>query len=399
MNQNQSPGNMINGQINSILKGQQDSSLRKIGEKIVNKKRILAEEGVLLFEKGNLAYLGALANYVRESLHGNKTYFNRNFHVEPTNVCVFSCAFCSYSKLYAHKEEGWELSISQMMDRVKKYDGKPVTEVHIVGGVHPKMNLYFFAELLQKIKSHRPELHIKGFTAVELDYMFRKAKLTVEEGLQLLHNAGLDSLPGGGAEIFDEKIREQICADKVDANGWLNIHRNAHLMGLHSNATMLYGHIENYKHRIDHMERLRSLQDETGGFNTFIPLKFRNKGNDMSEIHESSVLEDMKVYAVSRIFLDNFAHIKAYWPMLGRQRAQLTLSFGVNDLDGTIDDSTKIYSMAGSEEQNPSLSTAELVALIKQVKREPVERDTLYNEIRNYENIDPSLLNTGTFYN
>ncbi len=390
---------MINGQINSILEGQQDSSLRKIGEKIVNKKRILAEEGVLLFEKGDLAYLGALANHVRESLHGNKTYFNRNFHVEPTNVCVFSCAFCSYSKLYAHKEEGWELSISQMMDRVKKYDGKPVTEVHIVGGVHPKMNLYFFAELLQKIKSHRPELHIKGFTAVELDYMFRKAKLSVKDGLQVLHESGLDSLPGGGAEIFDEKIREQICADKVDATGWLNIHRNAHLMGLPSNATMLYGHIENYGHRIDHMERLRTLQDETGGFNTFIPLKFRNKGNDMSNIPETSVLEDMKVYAVSRIFLDNFAHIKAYWPMLGRQRAQLTLSFGVNDLDGTIDDSTKIYSMAGSEEQNPSLSTAELVALIKQVKREPVERDTLYNEIRNYENIDASLLNTGSFYN
>lgn len=399
MNRNQSLGNMFNGQINSILKSQQDLSLRNIGEKIVNKKRILAEEGVLLFEKGDLAYLGALANHVRESLHGNKTYFNRNFHVEPTNVCVFSCAFCSYSKLYAHKEEGWELSISQMMDRVKKYDGKPVTEVHIVGGVHPKMNLYFFAELLQKIKSYRPELHIKGFTAVELDYMFRKAKLSVKDGLQLLHEAGLDSLPGGGAEIFDDNIRKQICADKVDADGWLNIHRNAHLLGLHSNATMLYGHIENYSHRIDHMERLRTLQDETGGFNTFIPLKFRNKGNDMSDIHESSVLEDMKVYAVSRVFLDNFAHIKAYWPMLGRQRAQLTLSFGVNDLDGTIDDSTKIYSMAGSEEQNPSLSTAELVALIKQVKREPVERDTLYNEIRNYKNIDPSLLNTGSYYN
>jgi aminodeoxyfutalosine synthase len=399
MNRNQRQRNMSNVQINSILKGQQDSALRKIGEKIVNKKRILAEEGVLLFEKGNLAYLGALANHIRETLHGNKTYFNRNFHVEPTNVCVFSCAFCSYSKLYAHKEEGWELSIDQMMDRVKKYDGEPVTEVHIVGGVHPKMNLYFFAELLQKIKSHRPELHIKGFTAVELDYMFRKAKLSVKDGLQLLHKAGLDSLPGGGAEIFDDNIRKQICADKVDANGWLNIHRDAHLTGMHSNATMLYGHIENYSHRLDHMERLRSLQDETGGFNTFIPLKFRNKGNDMSNIQESSVLEDMKVYAVSRIFLDNFPHIKAYWPMLGRQRAQLTLSFGVNDLDGTIDDSTKIYSMAGSEEQNPSLSTAELVALIKQVKREPVERDTLYNEIRNYKNVDPAPLNSGSLYN
>src|SRR5580698_11235874 len=203
--------------------------LQPIGEKILNQQRITPEEGILLFEKGSLPFLGALANHVRERLHGHKTYFNRNFHIEPTNVCVFTCQFCSYSRLYAHRDEGWELSQQQMLDIVKSYDGKPVTEVHIVGGVHPKMNLEFFAELLQKIKAHRPGLHIKGFTAVELDYMFRKAKLTVDEGIQRLHRAGLDSLPGGGAEIFDEKIREQICADKVDANGWLNIHRNAHL--------------------------------------------------------------------------------------------------------------------------------------------------------------------------
>jgi aminodeoxyfutalosine synthase len=390
---------MNNAQINVIVERQQDSGLRKIGEKIINKKRIFFEDGVILFEKAGLPYLGALANFVRESLHGDKTYFNRNFHIEPTNVCVFSCDFCSYSRLYAHREEGWELSIDQMMDTVKKYDEKPVTEVHIVGGVHPKMNLYFFAELLQKIKTHRPDLHVKGFTAVELDYMFRKAKLSAEEGMKILHEAGLDSLPGGGAEIFDEEIRKQICADKVNSGGWLNIHRTAHLMGMHSNATMLYGHIENYNHRIDHMERLRSLQDETGGFNTFIPLKFRNKGNDMSDIQESSVLEDMKVYAVSRIYMDNFAHIKAYWPMLGRQSAQLTLSFGVNDLDGTIDDSTKIYSMAGSEEQHPSLTTTELVALIKQAKREPVERDTLYNEIRNFKDADLSSMANSPYYN
>ncbi len=178
---------------------------------------------------------------------------------------------------------------------VKKYDGKPVTEVHIVGGVHPKMNLYFFTELLQKIKAHRPDLHIKGFTAVELDYMFRKAKLSVEEGMKILQEAGLDSLPGGGAEIFDSEIRKQICEDKVDADGWLNIHRNAHLLGMHTNATMLYGHIENYGHRIDHMERLRTLQDQTGGFNTFIPLKFRNKGNDMSHVAESTIIEDYEI--------------------------------------------------------------------------------------------------------
>ena len=332
-------------------------------------------------------------------MHGDKTYFNRNFHIEPTNVCVFACKFCSYSRLYAHREEGWELSIEQMMDIVKSYDGKPVTEVHIVGGVHPKMNLYFFANLLRTIKQHRPDLHIKGFTAVELDYMFRKAKLSVEDGLKILHKAGLDSLPGGGAEIFHPEIREQICADKVDADGWLNIHKTAHQLGMHSNATILFGHIEKYWHRIDHMERLRQLQDETHGFNTFIPLKFRNKDNDMSNVPESSVIEDMKMYAVARLYLDNFPHLKAYWPMLGRQNAQFALSFGVNDLDGTIDDTTKIYSMAGSEEQTPSLTTTQLVSLIKQVRREPVERDTLYNEIKNYKDIDVAELQVNPLYN
>ena len=371
-----------------IVASSKDEDLQRIGTKILNKQRISFDDGVLLFQRGSLAYLGALANYVREEKHGNKTYFNRNFHIEPTNVCVFSCKFCSYSQLYAHREEGWELSIEQMMHIVKSYDGKPVTEVHIVGGVHPKLNLAFFVELLKTIKAHRPELHIKGFTPVELDYMFRKAKVTTEEGMKQAHEAGLDSLPGGGAEIFHPEIRTQICDDKVDAEGWLNIHKTAHKLGMHSNATMLYGHVEEYWHRIDHMERLRQLQDGTGGFNTFIPLKFRNKNNDMSNVPESTVIEDMKMYAVARLYLDNFPHIKAYWPMLGRKNAQLTLSFGVNDIDGTIDDSTKIYSMAGSEEQNPSMSTAQLVNLIKQVKRQPIERDTIYNEIRDYSDVD-----------
>ncbi|MDI9365245.1 MAG: aminofutalosine synthase MqnE [Flavobacterium sp.] len=371
-----------------IVAAAKDQDLQRIGNKILNKQRISFNDGVILFQKGSLSYLGTLANYVREQKHGNKTYFNRNFHIEPTNVCVFSCKFCSYSQLYAHREEGWELSIEQMMHIVKSYDGKPVTEVHIVGGVHPKLNLPFFIELLKAIKAHRPALHIKGFTPVELDYMFRKAKLSTKEGMKLAHEAGLDSLPGGGAEIFHPEIRTQICDDKVDAEGWLNIHKTAHQLGMHSNATMLYGHIEQYWHRIDHMDRLRQLQDETGGFNTFIPLKFRNQNNNMSHVAESTVIEDMKMYAVARLYLDNFSHIKAYWPMLGRKNAQLTLSFGVNDIDGTIDDSTKIYSMAGSEEQTPSMSTAQLVTLIKQVKRQPVERDTVYNEIRDYSNID-----------
>ncbi|MFY8004009.1 MAG: aminofutalosine synthase MqnE [Chitinophagaceae bacterium] len=370
--------------IELLVANQQDAHLKQIGYKVLNRERLQFDDGVKLFEKAELAYAGALANWVREQKHGNITYFNRNFHIEPTNVCVFSCSFCAYSRLYANREEGWELSIQQMLDIVKSYDNKPVTEVHIVGGVHPKMNMAFFLELLRAIKAHRPSLHIKAFTPVELDYMFRKAKLSYEEGMKQAKEAGLDSLPGGGAEIFHPEIRQQICADKVDADGWLAIHKAAHNLGMHSNATLLYGHIEQYWHRVDHMQRLRDLQDETGGFNTFIPLKFRNKDNDMSHVPESSVIEDMRMYAISRLYMDNFNHIKAYWPMLGRQNAQLTLSYGVNDIDGTIDDTTKIYSMAGSEEQNPSMNTAQLVNLIEQAGRIAVERDTLYHTIRNY---------------
>jgi len=374
--------------IEVIISAETDSTLQKIGTKIIHNERLLFEEGVYLFEHASLPYVGALANWKRESLHGDKTYFNKNFHIEPTNVCVFSCKFCSYSKLYAHKEEGWELTVDQMLDIVKSYDGKPVTEVHIVGGVHPKLTLEFFLELMRAIKAHRPDLHIKAFTPVELEYMFRKAKVSVEEGMRLAKEAGLDSLPGGGAEIFHPEIREQICADKATADQWLHIHKTAHELGMHSNATLLYGHIESFSHRIDHMERLRQLQDQTKGFNTFIPLKFRNSNNEMSNVPESILLDDLKMYAISRLYLDNFPHVKAYWPMLGRDAAQLTLSYGVNDIDGTIDDTTKIYSMAGSEEQNPAMTTAQLVALIKQAKRAPIERGTLYNVIKDYSTVE-----------
>ena len=372
--------------LNSILSNSSlDEDLRSIANKVLQQERLSEEEGVLLFEKGELGYLGALANHVSNRLHGNKVYFNKNFHIEPTNVCVVTCNFCSYSRQYKHRDDGWELSIDEMLDMVRKYENIPVTEVHIVGGVHPKMNLEFFCEVISKIKAMRPDLHIKGFTAVELDYMFRKAKLTRQEGMKMLNDAGLQSLPGGGAEIFDDAIRQEICPDKVDADGWLDIHRTAHNLGMHSNATMLYGHIESYKHRVDHMSRLRQLQDETGGFNCFIPLKFRNGDNDMSHVPEVSIIEDMRLYAIARIFMDNFKNLKAYWPMLGRQSAQMTLSFGVNDLDGTIDDSTKIYSMAGSEEQTPAMSTEEICDLITAVHKTPVERDTLYNELQVFE--------------
>lgn len=368
-----------------------DEMLKSIAKKVDGGERITDQECLALFERGDLGFVGALANAVREKKHGDKTFFNRNFHIEPTNVCVFSCKFCSYSRLYAKREEGWELSIDEMVNIVKSYDGKPVTEVHIVGGVHPKMNLDYFIELLQKVRAHRPELHIKAFTAVELDYMFRKAKVSVEEGMRILKNAGLQSLPGGGAEIFHEEIRKEIAADKVDGDGWLRIHEVAHNLGMHSNATMLYGHIEKFEHRIDHMRRLRDLQDKTKGFNTFIPLKFRNSNNDMSGVPESILKEDMRMYAIARIYLDNFAHLKAYWPMLGRHNAQLSLSFGVDDIDGTIDDSTRIYSMAGSEEQSPTMTTEELVNLILQAGRRPIERDTLYNEVNDFTESVPGF--------
>ncbi len=362
-----------------------DEQINKISSKVFNGERISDDDALYLFKYAELSEIGVLANYVREKKNGKYTYFNRNFHIEPTNLCVFSCKFCSYSQEYKHKEEGWEMTIEQMLNKVKAYDGIPITEVHIVGGVHPKMDVQFFGELLSQIKNHRPDLHIKAFTAVELDYMFRKGKMTTKEGMEFLISKGLNSIPGGGAEIFDEVTRLEIAGDKCDSNKWLEIHQTAHESGIRSNCTMLYGHIETYEHRVDHMRRLRELQDKTKGFQTFIPLKFRNSDNDMSHVAEVTLIEDLKVYGISRIYLDNFDHVKAYWPMLGRSSAQLTQSFGVDDLDGTIDDSTKIYSMAGSEEQNPTLSTDELIDLIRQSGRIPVERDTLYNIVKVYE--------------
>jgi len=379
---------MENSHIDLLIAAQTDANLKKIAAKIKDGERITVEEGILLFEKGELNFLGGLANFIREKKNGTNTYFNRNFHIEPTNHCVFDCKFCSYSRLLKDKLDAWELSEEQMLDIVRGYVGKNVTEVHIVGGVHPKMNLHYFAGLLKKIKEISPGIHIKAFTAVELEYMFRKSKVNYEEGFTILKHHGLDSIPGGGAEIFDEEIRKQICEDKCTSTEWLAIHEAGHKLGVPSNATMLYGHIENYAHRIDHMNRLRNLQDKTKGFNTFIPLKFRNKDNQMSNVPEVSIIEDLKNYAVSRIFMDNFVHIKAYWPMIGRNTAQLSLNFGVDDIDGTIDDTTKIYSMAGSEEQNPALSTEQLVQLIKQVGKRPVERDTLYNVVKDYSEVD-----------
>jgi aminodeoxyfutalosine synthase len=250
-----------------------------------------------------------------------------------------------------------------------------------VGGVHPSYDLHYWGSLIRKIKEHRPTLHVKAFSAVELEYMITKTGCTIEEGLRLLKEYGLDSIPGGGAEIFDEELRKMICDEKASSQMWLNIHESAHKLGISSNATMLYGHIENYAHRIDHLERLRSLQDRTHGFNAFIPLKFKKSNNNMSYLGEVNVMEDLRNYAVSRIYLDNFPHIKAYWPMTGKETAQLALSFGADDMDGTIDDTTKIYSMAGSDEGNPAMTSDEISKLIREAGFVPAERDSLYNTI------------------
>ena len=375
-------------QLDTLLKDQNlPEQHRLIAEKIKNNQRVSFDEGVYLYEKAELPYLGILANFIRESRHGNNTYFNRNFHIEPTNLCVYDCKFCSYSVLIKQKSEGWEYTLEDMLNIVKKYDGEPVTEAHIVGGVLPQYDMAFYMNLFTEIKKHRSDLHIKALTPVEYHYIFKKAKVDYATGMKMMKEAGLDSMPGGGAEIFHPDIRNEIAKDKCNADQWLQIHEEWHKLGMRSNATMLYGHIEKYWHRVDHMERLRQLQDKTGGFQTFIPLKFRNQDNQMSHIAESTVLEDLRNYAIARIYLDNFDHIKAYWAMISRSTAQLSLNFGVDDIDGTLDDTTKIYSMAGAEEQHPALSTRELVKLIKDVGRKPLERDTLYNVVTDYTDV------------
>ncbi len=357
--------------------------IKNIGEKILAGERITQEEGILLYEQGEVGLLGSLANVVRERKNGNKTYFNRNFHIEPTNICIYSCKFCSYVRKPG-EEGAWEFSLEDILKTTESYKDKQVTEVHIVGGVHPKRDLHYYGNIIQEIKKIIPDIHVKAFTAIELDFMIKRARVSIREGLKMLKDYGLDSIPGGGAEIFDAEIRKQVCFEKSDANMWLDIHRTAHEIGIPSNATILYGHIENYSHRIDHLNKLRDLQDDTEMFNTFIPLKFRKANNHLSYIGEVSMIEDLKNYAVSRIYLDNFDHIKAYWPMIGKDTAQLSLSFGVDDIDGTIDDSTKIYSMAGVEDQSPTMNTQQLTQLILDANRIPIERDTLYNELKNY---------------
>lgn len=352
--------------------------LYHIAEKILKDERISSDEAIQLYKESELGLIAVLADHIRKQKNGDLVYYNRNIHIEPTNICVYNCRFCSYS--HHNSATSWEYSIEEMLQKVREM-GSAITEVHIVGAVHPARDIHYYAGLINRVRAEKPDVHIKAFTAIEIEYMAKRAGMNLKEGLQYLKDNGLDSIPGGGAEIFNQEIREQICGKKSTAKAWLEVHETAHLLGIPSNATILYGHIETIEHRIDHLDQLRQLQDRTGGFNAFIPLKYRNKNNEMSWITEATVVEDMRNFAISRIYLDNFPHIKAYWPMLGRQTAAMALSFGVDDLDGTINDSTKIYSMAGADDQSPSMSVDEIRELARKSGRIAVERDSLYNII------------------
>jgi aminodeoxyfutalosine synthase len=352
-------------------------------EKIESQQRIDEGEALALYQQAELPLLGFLANHLNFQRHKKKVFFNRNIHIEPTNICLFRCKFCSFSRDEGHPE-AWDFSRKQMEEMVKKAVENGATEVHVVGGVHPQRDVHWYAGLIADIRSWAPAIHIKAFTAIELRFMFGKAGMNLEQGFKLLKDAGLNSIPGGGAEILVDEVRSVVCPEKGKSALWLEVHEASHKAGIPSNATMLYGHIEKPEHRIQHMSVIRNLQDKTGLFNTFIPLKYRNYNNALSGIQEMSYVEDLKLYALSRIFLDNIPHLKAYWPMTGKSLARMLLSFGADDLDGTIADTTKIYSMAGAEERNPGMTAEEIIQLISDEGFIPVERDSEYRTIKEF---------------
>ena len=355
-------------------------SWEEIAARVSAGERLTAEDALILWQDAPLWRLGELAVAKKREVSGDKVFYNRNFHLEPTNVCLFNCKFCSFRRPRG-SEGAWEWTMEQMEEQVRRYEGTGVTEVHIVGGVHPDHNLDYYCELIRRVKTILPNVAVKAYTAIELSYMIRKAGLSTREGLQRLIDAGMDAIPGGGAEIFDEEVRSRICPDKGSTAEWFDVHRTAHQLGIKTNATMLYGHIESVEHRIDHLMRLRELQDATGGINAFIPLKYRNLNNSMSEIGEVPITDDLRTLAMSRLILDNVPHIKAYWVMYGKQTTEMASAFGADDVDGTIDDSTKIYSMAGAEDQRPKMSVEDMHRMVTRAGFRAVERDTHYNEI------------------
>jgi aminodeoxyfutalosine synthase len=341
-------------------------------------ERLDFDAGVRLFSADVLT-LGWLANRERERRHAGRTYFNHNIRIEATNVCVASCLFCSFARLKPGDPEAYTLTLEQAWSKLRQRADQPLTEVHVVNGLHPDLPFSYYTDLLAGFKRIRPDVHLKCFTAVEIAFFADLYGLTDEDVLRRLMEAGLDSLPGGGAEVFAPRVRRKICHDKCDADRWLAIHRQAHGLGMRSNVTMLYGHIETNEERIDHMLRARTLQDETGGFQAFIPLAFHPDNNQMRKLPAPSATETLRVHAVARLMLDNIPHVKAFWIATGLEVAQTALWFGVDDLDGTVQEE-HIYHMAGSTTPE-ALTTRELRHIIRTAGREPVERDTLYNVI------------------
>jgi len=355
------------------------AGIQDIAADVLAGRRLSLEQGVRLFECPDVDAVGALANVVRERLHGDVTYFNRNFHINATNVCEAECMFCSFARLKTGDPNAYTMTLNQALGRVKALNSTFVTEVHIVNGLNPDLPFSYYTDLLKAIREERPELHIKGFTAVELQYFADKFDMSVEQVLIELREAGLQSLPGGGAEIFHPRARKKLCRGKVDGPGWIDVHRTAHRLGFRSNCTMLFGSIETLEERVDHLIKLRELQDETGGFQTFIPLKFHNENNRLAGLYEATAHDVLRTIAVARLMLDNIPHIKAYWPMLGVQVAQVSLDYGADDLDGTVREE-RIYHMAGADTPQ-ALSRADLVEMIRSAGRVPVERDTLYRVV------------------
>lgn len=354
-------------------------SINQIADSLRRGERLTTTDAIKLWREAPLWLLGELAVERKRQASGDEVYYNRNIHLEPSNICLFNCEFCSFRRREGDPD-AWTMSLDDVEARAREMQGSDITEVHIVGGVHPKHDLETYCAMIRRVKGALPNVAIKAYTAVEILYMIRRAGISIVEGLRRLKEAGMEAIPGGGAEIFDEELRAKICPDKCSSEEWLAVHRAAHNMDIPTNCTMLYGHIETIEQRVDHLDRLRRLQDEAPGFDAFIPLKYRSRNNRMSEIGECSVEEDMRMIAMSRIFLDNIPHIKAYWVAYGKPTTEMALAFGADDIDGTIDDSTKIYSMAGADEK-PSMSVAELEDLVRGAGFVPIERDTHYRAV------------------
>jgi aminodeoxyfutalosine synthase len=365
-----------------------DAGLDDIAAKAEAGIRLTFDDGVRLFECRDTFALGWLANRERERRHGRRTYYNFNIRLEATNVCVANCLFCSFARLQPGDDGSYTMTLEQPWDKLRQREGQPLTEIHVVNGLHPELPFEYYTELLRGFKRIRPDIHLKCFTAVEIAYFADLYRKTDEGVLRELREAGLDSLPGGGAEVFAERVRRKICADKCGADRYLAIHRLAHGLGMRTNVTMLYGHIETLEERVDHMLRARTLQDETGGFQAFIPLAFHPDNNQMRKLPAPSAIETLRVHAVARLMLDNIAHIKAFWIATGVETAQLALWYGADDLDGTVQEE-RIYHMAGSRTPEAMTTTA-IRRLIRAAGRDPVERDTLYNVVRGPEETVPA---------